>query len=805
MPITHIFTGTAPNDGTGETLREAFILCNDNFDYLDDEIVAAEADIATLESSMLTAQSNITTLQGTVAGHTTSISTINSTLTSLDSRLDAAEPTIVSLDGRLDVVEPLVSGHTTSIATINSTLTSLDSRLDAAEVDINNLETTVASHTTSIGTINSTLLSLDSRLDTAEPEIDALQAADIALDGRLDTAEATLISLDTRLDTAEADIDALQVVDTAYDGRLDALEAADISLDGRLDTAEAELISLDGRVDALEAGGSGDISDAVILAPTTSARNVVTAQNATTAPLTLKAAGSQTAHLLLLTDSSDVVKSTFDEVGRLAINATDPGTNLIHAAGSSYTFEVLASGVVRTGQYDTYVSSNLEARLDQDGLRLKDTGRIYFSSTTAASGSADTILARAAANTLKIVDGSDVLANLELGHLEAYSIDVTELDVYLSSDLKARTNSSGLSFANDFPLIWSSTNQASGSANAGLAWVSSGRLSVTNGSSGSGNLDVGKLFAGDGSTGVPSITFTNDSDTGFQPYSTNTIGVVCGGSLVATLGPFGGGAIFESTVTTIPALVARGSSGHTGRIFDVRNFSDTLLAQFSSIGSLTFQSAASINFSSTTASDGTADVGLKRNSPGIAQVTDGSSGVGILQADRVYLNTGTAADPSLTWYTDAGFNTGLYLRTADSWAASAGGTRRFICNLSPYDLYVDSGFRVAAGPMVSSSTTASLASGSTTNDWAPTNAQVIVVTTGGGTANVTGLSVSQTTGQIVYLVKEGAGSLGIIHASGSSSAGNKFACVGAANITISNHQAAIAIYDGSVWKVGRLT
>ena len=103
------------------------------------------------------------------------------------------------------------------------------------------------------------------------------------------------------------------------------------------------------------------------------------------------------------------------------------------------------------------------------------------------------------------------------------SIGASTIAVASVGDNKARATATGLELASDAQLKWfDNIDIASGSADVGLERVSAGVIEVTNGSTGSGQLNVGantkltttQVIAPAGSAATPGLTGAGDLDTG---------------------------------------------------------------------------------------------------------------------------------------------------------------------------------------------------------------------------------------------------------------------------------------------------
>jgi len=179
MTIETINVGTSPNDGTGSSLRNSFIICNNNFSYLSSNIsgniTAVSVYAATIGNSGATltgtistaAQTNITsigtltglTLSGTLTGTTISGTTLTGTLST------AAQTNITSV-GTLSslslATNSSVSATRFDMSAVRFITRTVDNRFTSnhattANVILNNTSTRYAQLTSDDVNVNVTL------------------------------------------------------------------------------------------------------------------------------------------------------------------------------------------------------------------------------------------------------------------------------------------------------------------------------------------------------------------------------------------------------------------------------------------------------------------------------------------------------------------------------------------------------------------------------------------------------------------------------------------------------------------------
>jgi len=104
MAIQYVNVGAAPNDHTGDPLRDAFIKINSNFAELDGSLSGMQISITNIEGDIVTIQSDITTIEGNITTIEGDITTIQGDITTIQSDIDNLQ-----LDSLTDVeiISPL--------------------------------------------------------------------------------------------------------------------------------------------------------------------------------------------------------------------------------------------------------------------------------------------------------------------------------------------------------------------------------------------------------------------------------------------------------------------------------------------------------------------------------------------------------------------------------------------------------------------------------------------------------------------------------------------------------------------------
>jgi hypothetical protein len=208
--------------------------------------------------------------------------------------------------------------------------------------------------------------------------------------------------------------------------------------------------------------------------------------------------------------------------------------------------------------------------------------------TYSTSGSLLTVTAQAASDKPLIVKG----AASQSGNLQEWQNNSAAVILLVDASGIISAGAPAAGAGNSITVRGSSA--VSGDTNGGNVVLTPGALS---GAGVDGNVTITRgqlLVKGDGSPSVPPLANSNDIDTGIYFPGTNQIGLVCNGIL---------------------------------RL----NVSGTAIAADADItgtGDCKLRSGGNFTFSSSPVSSGPTDVGFKRSSAGIAQVTDGSTGIG---------------------------------------------------------------------------------------------------------------------------------------------------------------------------------
>ena len=106
--MTNINVGTVPDDGTGNVLRDAFIITNGNFSELLGDIEAVnlglnfsisvlDTRVGALESTSATQSANITSINGQIMSINTLISNQNITISSMNAIIASQSAAIAEL------------------------------------------------------------------------------------------------------------------------------------------------------------------------------------------------------------------------------------------------------------------------------------------------------------------------------------------------------------------------------------------------------------------------------------------------------------------------------------------------------------------------------------------------------------------------------------------------------------------------------------------------------------------------------------------------------------------------------------
>jgi hypothetical protein len=301
-----------------------------------------------------------------------------------------------------------------------------------------------------------------------------------------------------------------------------------------VDTADGNFLNKNGSVALTADWNVGDFHLLSLLDPTT-------AQGAATKNYVDNHIG--TAGSLATTGSPVVVSTAAPPTTGQVLTATSATAAdwQTPSAGSLTLAQTLSNGNLtgNTNIIGTNGSSNQEFVLDSTNgnfslpLSSSTTGRINWSSTTAANGTADTGIGRLAAGALQVTNGGDPTSSASAAKLTASGIDAIN-----TSDGNGRAFQSGgnggfspgiLLTNNSCVVAWSSSASSFTALDTGLSRVSAGVLAVGDGTASdtTGSLLGANLLASSGAastsstsgyvgtqsgsgvpTGTPATTFT---------------------------------------------------------------------------------------------------------------------------------------------------------------------------------------------------------------------------------------------------------------------------------------------------------
>ncbi len=161
---------------------------------------------------------------------------------------------------------------------------------------------------------------------------------------------------------------------------------------------------------------------------------------------------------------------------------------------------------------------------------------------------------------------------------------------------------------------------------------------------------------------------------------------------------------------------------------------------------------------------------------------------------------GSASAPGLAVVGDA--NSGILADVADQLAGVAGGVEQWRSG-GGNGIDVKVGFKNSgAFENVAITAPAALASGGTTNDYAPTRAPYYALSSTGAGHTLNGLSISQVAGDLVEIYNNSAGGINIViaHEAAGSTAANRFFTSTGANITLTPGMGRQFRYINSRWR-----
>lgn len=144
MDILTVNVGVAPNDGSGDPLRNAMIKVNTNFqttkgavESLDAQVAEAAADIVTLQSGLAAVAGEVLVLQGDVGD-------LQGNVTTLQSNVADLQTDVVALQDNVGDLQTDVGSLQTGLAAVADEVTTLQGVVAAQGTTIGELEDDVA-------------------------------------------------------------------------------------------------------------------------------------------------------------------------------------------------------------------------------------------------------------------------------------------------------------------------------------------------------------------------------------------------------------------------------------------------------------------------------------------------------------------------------------------------------------------------------------------------------------------------------------------------------------------------------------
>lgn len=238
--LDKINVGISANDGSGDTLRDAFIKVNEYFTEVEqaiDSLDSVKVDVEELKTDNVLQKSDIANLKNKD--------------TSQDAEITLLKQKDLAQDNRLATLESDVQGFVGDLSSVNG-------RIDNQATEIGNLKSKDTQQDNNILTINGKVASIESVNTNQGIEITALKTKDISQDAKITALEGKDVSQDARMLAIEAKnssqdtaINNLSLKNSEQDGRIEAIEndesgntGAITNLDSKVNVLEGEITSL---------------------------------------------------------------------------------------------------------------------------------------------------------------------------------------------------------------------------------------------------------------------------------------------------------------------------------------------------------------------------------------------------------------------------------------------------------------------------------------------------------------------------------------------------------------------------------
>ena len=242
-------------DTTSQTVIEAINELRTNLLLDSDEVVANDAELASLDSDLTAASLRLD-------GHDTDILALQGADTASNARLDSADLRFVAVETRVSQNELDITALEGADSDLDARLDTVESRLDSADLRFVALENADSDITVRLDSADGRFVAAETRITDNESAIAALQGTDSDFSARMDSADARLVIIENRLTGHDSDITTLQGVDSdikdfvgfseTLDTSASTLVSAINELHGEIVSNDSDIASLDGRVSTLE-------------------------------------------------------------------------------------------------------------------------------------------------------------------------------------------------------------------------------------------------------------------------------------------------------------------------------------------------------------------------------------------------------------------------------------------------------------------------------------------------------------------------------------------------------------------------
>ena len=196
-----VFTEQAP--GAATTVRSVSL-------YADNQAVALESLVATLQSDLSADQASIASLQTSWASANTTIASLQSQVASLQASLSAANANLVALQAQVTSMNQEIQSLETGWASANATVSSLTSQLAADTATVSSLEAQITALQKDNAANATTVSTLNGELSSAQVQLSSTQSDLAQAKGQLSVDATQIASLQGQVQTLQNQLNAKQ-------------------------------------------------------------------------------------------------------------------------------------------------------------------------------------------------------------------------------------------------------------------------------------------------------------------------------------------------------------------------------------------------------------------------------------------------------------------------------------------------------------------------------------------------------------------------------------------------------------------